>query len=219
MTDYIKQNFPALLVGIALVFILFFGIKVNTPPITVIVPESSGSGLGAINRNTTTISNPFTFQQGVTINANANGTSNSLTSVGTSTLQEMLFYVGGTISTAATGTPITLDANTTGPKLCFGGSAALAVRNRGIFSPALVISIGTSTASVTTTNLIASTTIATSTPATSTFNSVSSDDDEFVYQDGDEIMAIVGQANDNASSTHLGNFTADFRILCSELEI
>ena len=143
------------------------------------------------------------------------------TLTGSTTPTQLLFPIGGTISTAATGTARTVNANTTGPKLCFAGSAALSLRNTGTFSPSLVFSVGTSTSAVATRNLIASSTVATSTPGTSTFNTVSAiADSEFIYANGDELMAIIGDiTNTEASTTHMTNLTADFRILCSEIAI
>ena len=142
------------------------------------------------------------------------------TLTGTTSPAQVLLPVGSAISTAATGTPITLYSNTTGPKVCRGSTGVLSARNRGNFSPSIQVSIGTSSASVTTTNLVASTTIATSTPGTSFFRTISFSDRPFILEQGDEIMAITGDiTNTEASSTNYTNLTLDARILCSELEI
>lgn len=196
-----------------LIAVIALGVAIFKGGTETIVREVSnlGGGTRFINGLSTDSTSPSAGQVRTT----------TFLSTGTSTPTELLFPIGGTITTSATGTALTLDANTTGPKLCFMGTSALSLRNRGTFSPSQVFSIGTSTSGIPTSNIIASTTVATSTPGTSTFNTVSAiADTEFIYSDGDELMAIVGDiTNNNASSTHMGNTTADFRILCSELEI
>lgn len=217
MTDYIKQNFPALLVGVSLVFVLFFGIKVNAPPVNVTVsnPESS---LGAINRPSTTITNPFTFQQGVTLSTNANGTSNSLTSSGTTTITASFDgIIANTALTtlSATGTAKSVYTNTFGPMLCQTGS--LVVRNNGSFSPSLQFAVGTSTSATGySTNLLASTTVATSTPGT-TFNFTANFlTSSYILGSGESVTVSVSDiTNTVASSTHYGNLTVEGRPRCS----
>lgn len=208
-----------ILVGVAGVVIGFLALSYFS---SVPVPVASAPSGGDTNYG-----GSLTVEDLTTSADTTHGTTGALTVagaaslIGTTSPAQVLFPVGSSISTVATGTPRTVYANTTGPKLCFESSAALAVRNRGNFSPSLVFSIGTSSASVTTTNLISSSTVSTSTPGTSFFRMVpSGDTDAFILENGDEIMGIIGDiTNTEASSTNMTNLTADFRVLCSELEI
>ena len=145
-----------------------------------------------------------------------------LTITGTTTLTESVdgLVIGGTISTAATGTVRTLDTNTTGPKACDASRGHLVVRNKGLFSPSLQFSVGTSTSAIQSTNLIASTTIATSTPGTTFFYSIAPSASLFVYKQGDVLTAMMGDiTNSLASSTNYSNLTVEFGMWCQDLSI
>ena len=122
--------------------------------------------------------------------------------------------IGGTISTAATGTPVTVYTNTTGPKYCDAHTAFLYVKNNGSFAPSLIWSLGTSTSAVATRNLVASTTVATTT-TTLIVPSAS----PFILADGDELMAIMGDNVNNASSTYFSNWSAEAGVWCQDISI
>jgi len=89
----------------------------------------------------------------------------TLTITATSSVNQSVdgMVVGGTISTAATGTVVTVYTNSTGPKVCDASTGYLFVNNNGSFAPSLIWSLGTSTTAVASTNLIASSTVATTT--------------------------------------------------------
>lgn len=124
------------------------------------------------------------------------------------------FTVGGTISTAATGTVRTLYTNSTGPKLCDASTSFLYVNNNGSFSPSLVFSVGTSTTAIASTNLVASSTVATTT------DQVVQPTSAFVLAQGDLITAIMGDHNTTgASSTYFGNVAAEFSVWCQSVSI
>lgn len=214
MIDYIKKNHLGLLIIIGLVVSAFAGLMGKT----VIVERD----LGAINREATTISNPHTFQQGMTINVPPAG-GVSLTVDGTSTLTGTTtitqsvdgLVVGGTISTAATGTVRTVYTNNTGPKFCDSHTAFLYVKNNGSFAPSLVWSLGTSTTAVASTNLVASSTIATTT-STLVVPTASS----FILGSGDVLTAIFGDiTNTEASSTYFSRWTAEAGVWCQDISI
>lgn len=141
----------------------------------------------------------------------------SLTVSATTTLAKSFdgFVVGGTISTAATGTVRTIYENTTGPKLCDADTAFLYVKNNGSFSPITRWSVGTSTTAAASTNLIASSTVATSTTAV-----IAPTPSVFRLAQGELITAIMDDnTNSNASSTYLGNISSEFGVWCQSLSI
>ena len=139
------------------------------------------------------------------------------TFTGTSTVTQSVdgLVVGGTISTAATGTARTIYTNSTGPKFCDSGISYVYAKNNGSFSPSMRISVGTSTASVTTTNLVASSTL-----ATSTTKVIIPIDSSFVLDNGDSVMAIFDDNNNSAaSSTYFSNWSVEAGVWCQDLSI
>lgn len=209
MSDYIKQNFPVLLIGIGILSVVFFGVKVNSPAPIVNVNGGGGSSLGAINNPSSTITNPHTFEQGVTLNANPNGTSNSLTSSATTSIAASfdghIVYDDFTMST---GTAKAVYTNSYGPMEC--KDAYIYAKNTG-FVPGLTFTLGSSTSATGySTNLIASTTVGTTT--TQLIASLSS---VFILGSGESIVGAVQQAYADASSTHLGNMSAQFGVRCN----
>lgn len=213
MIDHIKKNHLGLLIIIGLVVSAFAGLMGKT----VIVENFAG-----INRGRTTISNPHTFQEGMTINVPPAGGASltvdgATTLTGTTTITQSVdgLVVGGTISTAATGTVRTVYTNTTGPKMCDGGTGYLYVKNNGSFAPSLVWSLGTSTSAVASTNLVASTTIATTTTTVlATANS------KFLLAQSDVLTAIIGDiTNTSASSTYFSNWSAEAGVWCQDISI
>ena len=191
--NYIKQNHLSLLIIAFLVVSSFFG---------------SGQTFGALDR--TTVGNPWTFSGAVT-------NTGTVTLTGTTTIASSPdgFVIGGTISTAATGTVRTVYTNTTGAKFCDSSTGFLYVKNNGSFAPSLVWSLGTSTSAVSSTNLVASSTVATTTSTTIVPNASS-----FILAQGDVLTAIFGDiTNTIASSTYLGNWSAEAGVWCQNLAI
>ena len=139
-------------------------------------------------------------------------------STGTTTVTESVdgHVVGGTMSTAATGTVRVIYTNTTGPKICDASVGNLYANNNGSFSPSVVFSMGTTTgATISSTNLIASSTMATSTDSIFQTSSGS-----FILDNGHVITGIMGDiVNTQASSTYFGNITAEFGVWCQDLSI
>lgn len=139
------------------------------------------------------------------------------TLTGTSTVTQSVdgLVVGGTFSTAATGTVRTLYTNSTGPKFCDSHTAFLYVKNNGSFAPSLVFSLGTSTSAVASTNLVASTTVATTT--TTIIIPIAS---SFILAAGDVLTAIIGDiTNVEASSTYFSNWSAEAGVWCQDISI
>ena len=139
-------------------------------------------------------------------------------STGTTTVTESVdgMVAGGTMSTVATGTPRAIYTNTTGPKLCDASLGNLYMNNNGSFSPSVIFSIGTTTgATISSTNLIASSTMATSTDSIFQTSSGS-----FILDNGHAITGIMGDiVNTQASSTYFGNIAAEFGVWCQDLSI
>lgn len=137
---------------------------------------------------------------------------------GTTTIAQSVdgLVVGGTISTAATGTVITLYTNSTGPKMCDASTGYLRVQNNGSFAPSLVWSLGTSTsAALASTNLVASSTV-----ATTTTTDIAPTASLFRLAQGETLTVIFGDiTNTEASSTYLGNWSAEAGIWCQDLSI
>lgn len=188
--NYIKQNHLSLLI---ILFLVGSSLMGGTP------------NLGALDR--TTVGNPWTFSGAVTM-------SSTLTNTGTTTVTTSNdgFVVGGTMSTAATGTVRTLYTNTTGPKICDADTAALYVKNNGSFAPSVRFSVGTSTSAVQSTNLVASTTVATTTSAV-----VEPITSEFVLGQGNVITGMMDDNNlSTGSSTYYGNISAEFHLWCNQ---
>lgn len=215
MIDYIKKNhLGVLIIAFLVVSAIFSGDNMKKGDLADL--------LGSINRETTTITNPQTFQQGITVNVPPAGGA-SLTVDGTSTLTGTTtvtqsvdgLVVGGTFSTAATGTVRTVYTNTTGPKMCDGGTGYLYAKNNGSFAPSLVFSLGTSTSAVASTNLVASTTIATTTTTV-----VATANNKFLLAQSDVLTAIIGDiTNTSASSTYYGNWSVEAGVWCQDVSI
>ena len=138
MIDYLKKNHLSVLIIAFLVVSSFLGTGLETKDVEKIVEKVVS--LGAINRSSTTISNPHTFQEGITVSVPpAGGASLTVdgasTLTGTTTITQSVdgLVVGGTFSTAATGTVRTFYTNSTGPKFCDSNTAFLYVKNNGSF--------------------------------------------------------------------------------------
>ena len=113
--NYIKQNHLSLLIILFLVVSALFG---RSPVV---------GDFGSINRPSTTVTNPVVFQQGVTISANANGTSDALTVNGTTT-QAGFSYDGfvawDDFTMGATGTAKAVFTNNSGvDMICSNGAS------------------------------------------------------------------------------------------------
>ena len=147
------------------------------------------------------------------------GTSLTITAAstftGTTTITQSVdgLVVGGTISTAATGTARTVYTNTTGPKFCDASTSFLYVKNNGSYAPSLVWSLGTSTGATPTTNLVASSTV-----GTTTTTLITPTNSPFILGEGDKINAIFSSSLD-ASSTYLGNWSAEAGVWCQDINI
>lgn len=145
----------------------------------------------------------------------------TLTTTGTTTLAESVdgLVVGGTISTAATGTVRTVYTNTTGPKLCDSSTGYLLVQSNGSFAPLTTWSLGTTTAAgIASTNLIASSTVATSTAGTQTFTFLDVATRLFRLDSG-QVLTAIFSGDLSASSTNLSNLSAEAGIWCQDLNI
>jgi len=139
-------------------------------------------------------------------------TNGSLTVTATTTIAKSYdgFLVGGGITPAsiATNTVFTLYSHSGGRAFCDTEVSNLFADSTG-YSPALTISIGTSTSAGYSTNLVASSTLATTTDAfvdPSTY--------KFVLESGDEITAFLADVNSNASSTYFANWDIEYQTLC-----
>ena len=123
-------------------------------------------------------------------------------------------FVGGTF-TISTTSPSTLYTNTFSPQICDSSTAALYAKNNGSFAPSLNFSVGTSTGSIPTLNLLATTTIAST---TTTF--VPAIKSGFILGSGHKIMGLIGDVmTTGASSTYYGNWSAEFGVSCRLLSI
>ena len=182
------------------------------------VIEELGNNLGAIGTR---------FPNGLSTDATAPSAglvrTTTLTTTGTTTLGESVdgLVVGGTISTAATGTVRTVYTNSTGPKMCDSSTGYLLVRSNGTFAPALVWSLGTSTSAANaSTNLVASSTVATSTSGTITEGLIATADRLFRLGAGETITAIFADTQSSvSSSTHFSSLSAEAGIWCQDLSI
>lgn len=196
--NYIKQNHLSLLIILFLVVSAFLS---NTP---------TANLFSSINRPSTTVTNPVVFQQGVSISANADNTTNALTVIGTTTIKKS--YDGFTIHkdvTVAT-TSRSVYGNDTGIDMICG--AGVLYWNSTGFSPSLVVSMGTTTVSTThTVTMLASTTVATT---TDTFLLLYAT--PFLLPTGSSIsLAMYDITNANASSTYYGNWDVEYDIPCT----
>lgn len=144
--------------------------------------------------------------------------SSTLAVTGTTTITESVdgHVVGGTISTAATGTIRTVYTNSTGPKRCLNSTAFLYVKNNGSFAPLTRWSLGTSTSAIASSNLFASSTVATSTSLLTYPSAVGS----FILAQNDVLTAIFDdKQNAEASTTYFGNLSAEAGVWCQDISI
>lgn len=149
------------------------------------------------------------------------------TLTGTTTVTQSVdgMVIGGNVSTAATGTAITVYTNTTGPKVCDAGTGYFLEKNTGLFVPGHEWSLGTSTASaVATTNLIASSTaFATTTPGTAVTYLQLPVGSKFLLQQAETLVAMFDTKISNlvASSTHISasRFSAEVGIWCQDISL
>lgn len=110
--------------------------------------------------------------------------------------------------TSATGTAKAVYTNNYGPMEC--NDAYIYAKNTG-FVPGLSFTLGSTTSATGySANLIASTTVGTST--TQLIASLSS---VFILGSGESIVGAIQQAYADASSTHLGNMSAQFGVRCN----
>ena len=209
MIDYLKKNHLSILIIGFLALSTLFGSKTV---IEGIVRTAIERNLGAINREATTISNPHTFQQGVTINSNANGTGNALTVIGTTTIAKspdgFVAYMGFTM---ATGTAKAVYTNPSSDLVCDGRSGYF----QGVgttFAPSLVVAFGTSTSATGySTNLLASTTLATTTNQFFAETFVT----PFRLKSGESIVGALSDiTNSEASSTNYSNWSMQYGVQC-----
>lgn len=150
----------------------------------------------------------------------------TLTVTATTTLTQSVdgLVVGGTISTAATGTVLTVYTNSTGPKMCDSSVGYLHFQNNGSFAPTFTVSVGTSTSAIASTNLLASTTISTSTPGTTKSDAVPLPDRLFRLGNGDVLTAILADSSfggsiGGASTTNYANWAAEVGFWCQDVTI
>jgi len=151
----------------------------------------------------------------------------TLLSTGTSTMTESIdgMMIGGVIDFTATGTPVTVYTNTTGPKYCDASNGYFIERNRGVFVPGHEWGFGTSTASgASSINLVASSTVfATTTPGTAVDYVIQLVGSKFILADGEKLMANVDAkiSNLRASSTSFttSSFQAEAQVWCIDLSI
>jgi len=149
------------------------------------------------------------------LNVSVGGT---LDVTGTSTFAQSVdgLVVGGTFSVSSTGTPTTIYTNTTGKKYCDADTAYVYAKSSA-FSPSLQLSIGTTTSgTLPTANVIATSTIATTTTQVvkgATGNSFVLGNDETLNVLFDDIT------NAEASSTYFGNWDFEAGVWCQDLSI
>ncbi|KKU09803.1 MAG: hypothetical protein UX13_C0030G0005 [Candidatus Woesebacteria bacterium GW2011_GWB1_45_5] len=213
MIDYLKKNHLSVLIVAFLVASSFLGNRgmgLETKDVERIVEKVVS--LGAINRSSTTISNPHTFTQGITLSNNDNGSGNALTVTGTTTIAKSPDgFVAYASFTTATGTAKAVYTNPSNDMVCDGRSAYVQAIGT-TFAPSLVFSLGTSTSATGySTNLIASTTVATTTNyfAATTYTS------PFRLKSGESIVGALSDiTNSEASSTYYSNWTIQAGVHC-----
>ncbi|MEK7578879.1 MAG: hypothetical protein AAB456_04200 [Patescibacteria group bacterium] len=167
------------------------------------------------------------FLFGISVGTSTAQARGEFVAYGTSTIFASFdgYMAGGRFTFGTTSAQI-LHRNINGRAVCDGNNGILHIRTNNSFSPAFVVSVGTSTASRSTRNLIASTTIATTSPGTieqhfgNSINpfaaSQPATSSMFAYNPGDQIIVMVGDvvgAND-ASSTYQSNRNGEFNIQC-----
>lgn len=198
---------------IVIVGIIFLGLGFSISKLIYDKGDVSNENLAG---GTTKIKNNLT----VTGTFNADGTltaSGAFTAVGTTTLTQSVdgLVAGGTILVTATGTVRTIYENTTGPKFCDANVGFLYIKSNGSYAPSLIWSVGTSTSASASKNLIASSTIATT---STTLLPLATH--KFVLAQGEFITAIFSDiTNNEASTTHFSNLTAEAGVWCQDVSI
>jgi len=203
-----NENIKYLIIG------LLFGVLI-TAVVSIVVVKSLQEPLGGSTSATFTAAN--LVSNGTITSAGTFTASAASTFTGTTTVAQSVdgLVVGGTISTAATGTVVTVYTNSTGPKFCDADTSFLYVKNNGSFAPSLVFSLGTSTSAVASTNLVASSTV-----ATTTTTLLVPSGHQFILAQGDVLTAIFGDiTNTTASSTYFSNWSAEAGVWCQDISI
>ena len=158
----------------------------------------------------TTLSNVDVYDLDVTNRLAVDGTT---TLTGTTTVTKSYDgFVAWDNFTLATGTAKAVYTNSTGVDMMCNRGAGDVYFNATGFAPSIVFGIGeSSSATGFDVSLIASTTVATSTDTITAFTSVV----PFVLESGNSIVASLSDyVAAIASSTHFGNWTAEFSIDC-----
>ncbi len=206
--NYIKQNHLSLLI---ILWLVVSGIFFTGTPNIVVTPEQIIDALGAINRPRTTVTNPWTFEQGVIINTNPDGTTNSLTVNGTSTVAcSKDGFIASADFTIATGTAKAKWTNTCGANVMCMGDGAIYFDSTA-YSPQLSASVGTSTSATgaSSRGILASTTV-----ATSTDTMLKGMQTAFYLPIGSSILGELGDLDTGASSTNYTGWDAEFGFPC-----
>lgn len=207
MIDYVKHNFPVLLIGIAILAVVFFGIKVNSPAPVVNVTTTGGGeseSFGA-NRDSSTITNPFIFQQGITVTGST-ATLGTTTAFGSQVPRVLRAAV-----TVATTSPITAITHQGSPIMCDSNGLNLYAEETGVFNPSVEVSIGLGT------NSAANRLIGTTTVATTTSQVVASTTPGVPFRVTNGQTFTVSFADTQASaasSTYFSNITANLSVPC-----
>ena|SRR3990167_5961925 len=163
------------------------------------------------------------FPSGVSVGTTTSPGFGEFVTFGTTTINASFdgYMAGGTFRISTT-TAQVLHKNTYGRAFCDGDNSTLYARSNSSFAPSLVFSVGTSTASRPTRNLVASTTIATSSPGViATYIEKATTTNLFIYNPGDQIIGMIGDPSNapDASSTYYGNLSAEFQIQCRLTDI
>lgn len=130
------------------------------------------------------------------------------------------YIIGGSFTSIATTAAQTLYTLTgPGPAVCYGDTGVLYAKagtSAGPLAPSLKVSVGTSTGSLPTLNLIASTTVASTTQYFARGAAATS----FLLNPGSSIVGMIGDNNtDISSSTYYGNWTMEYKIKCIDAAI
>jgi len=188
--NYIKQNHLSLLIVLWLVMSAVFSAS---------APLKDVPNLGAANRESTTITNPFIFTQGATLQ-------------GTTTIvRSPDGFVAWSGYVVATGTAKAVFTNTGAPMMCDADSGF--IRPKGTtFAPSIVLALGTSTSATGhSVNLIASTTVATTTTSVIPFTYAL----PFVLGNNESIVGGISDYSAAiASSTFFSNWSIEFGVHC-----
>jgi len=200
---YLKQNHLSLLI---ILWLLISGIFFSKPVVDV------DDIFAAINRPRTTITNPVTFEQGIIINSNADGTSQSMIVNGTTTIAKSYDgFVAAANFTVATSSVAASWRNTTGaPVMC---SAGMINADATTYAPSLYVVAGVTTDNTYSASILASTTLATT---TDTLTNVPATAATFIVAKNSYINATLGDyfIGASASSTNFGNWDIEFGFPC-----